>query len=45
LLQTIELEESLRVETSLRLFDLSAGVYLLEIEVDEQKIYRRLSIE
>jgi len=45
LLQTIELEESLRVETSLRLFDLSAGIYLLEIEVDERKLYRRLSIE
>jgi len=45
LLQTIELEENIRVETSLRLFDLSAGVYLIEIEVDEQKLYRRLFME
>jgi len=44
-LYSIELEETTKVETTLRLFDLSAGVYFVEIEVDNKKLYRRLSVK
>ena len=40
-----ELEESMKVQTTLPLFDLSAGVYFVEIEVDNKKLYKRLSIK
>jgi hypothetical protein len=44
-LYSIELEETTKVETTLRLFDLNAGVYFVEIEVDNKKLYRRLSVK
>jgi len=45
LMYQIVLEANDRVEQSVPLFDISAGVYLVEIEIDDQKLYRRLSIK
>ena len=45
LLYEVELEANDRVEQSIPLFDISAGVYLVEIEINDQKLYRRLSIK
>ena len=45
LVYEISLEANNRVEQSIPLFDISAGVYLVEIEVDDQKLYRRISIK
>ena len=45
LIYQIDLEANDRVEQSVPLFDISAGVYLVEIEIDDQKLYRRLSIK
>jgi len=45
LIYKIDLEANNRVEQSIPLYDISAGVYLVEIEIDDQKLYRRLSIK
>ena len=45
LLYEIDLEANDRVEQSIPLFDISTGVYLVEIEIEDQKLYRRLSIK
>ena len=45
LIYEMEFEESKRVEAKLDLFDLSAGVYLVELDLDGEKIHRRLSVK
>ena len=45
LLYENDLEANDRVEQSIPLYDISAGVYLVEIDIDDQKLYRRLSIK
>ena len=45
LLYKMELEAQDRIEKSIPLSDFSAGLYLVEIEIDAQKLYRRLSIK
>ena len=45
LIYMIDLEANNRVEHLIPLFDISAGIYLVEIDVDDQKLYQRLSIK
>ena len=45
LVYEISFEANNRVDQSIPLIDISAGVYLVEIEIDDQKLYRRISIK
>lgn len=42
---SVQLEQNARIETALQLNDLSAGMYLLEIDIDQEKVYRRITIK
>ena len=45
LIYEIDLEANNRVEQLIPLIDISSGIYLIEIEIGDQKLYRRLSIK
>jgi len=45
LLYENDIEANDRVDQSIPLFDISTGVYLIEIEIQGKKLYRRLSIK
>ncbi|MDG1849501.1 MAG: T9SS type A sorting domain-containing protein, partial [Flavobacteriales bacterium] len=45
IVHTVQLDRNARVETALHLNGLSAGMYLLQIDMDEQKVYRRITIK
>jgi len=44
-LEIIQMDPAERVKAVLELHDLSAGLYLLEIEVDQQKAYKRITVK
>ena len=44
LLKEFKLEDSMHVETQLNLSDISSGIYLIEVEINQEKYYHRIFV-